>query len=180
MNQTKVAVKIAVSAFAFAALLTPGMARAQQDEPYYHIGRRQPPPPPPPQASGYQKTRSPLPPQYPPCEYRPCGGDIPHPRPFPPKPLEDRGMQRALKETIEALSSGASGETTSMSASKTFDALGKFLKIGIRGNNGRRGFITPVDGDCINYCRKENPKGNQCSETCTYDKDGKNCHTTCS
>ena len=32
MNQTKVAVKIAVSAFAFAALLTSGMAHAQQDK----------------------------------------------------------------------------------------------------------------------------------------------------
>ena len=180
MNQTKVAVKIAVSAFAFAALLTPGMARAQQDEPYYHIGRRQPPPPPPPQASGYQKTRSPLPPQYPPCEYRPCGGDIPHPRPFPPKPLEDRGMQRALKETIEALSSGASGETTSMSASKTFDALGKFLNAN-RDNktHAKISLIRPVD--CMKYCDRQSTNTVQCSQSCYRTANGgKTCHTTCS
>lgn len=178
MNQTKVAVKIAVSAFAFAALLTSGMAHAQQDEPYHHIGRR--PPPPPPQASGYHKTCSPLPPQYPPCEYGgPCG-DIHPPRPFPdipPKPLEDRGMQRALKETIEALSSGASGETTSMSASKTFDALGKFLKSGIGGKNGRKGFITPVD--CLDYCNKNSSNTTSCSQSCTKTDTGKSCQTTC-
>ena len=179
MNQTKVAVKIAVSAFAFAALLTSGMAHAQQDEPYHHIGRR---PPPPPQASGYRKTCSPLPPM-PLCEYgEPCGDVHPH-RPFPdipPRPIEDRGLQKALKQTLQALDSGASGETTSESASKTFDALGKFLNAN-RDNktHAKISLIRPVD--CMKYCDRQSTNTVQCSQSCYRTANGgKTCHTTCS
>ncbi len=175
MNQPK---KIAVSVFAFAALLISSMARAQQDEPYHQIGRHPHRTPPPIHASGYHKAclPTPLPPLCP--DGTPDCGDPPQPHPYQPGPIEERGMQKALSETMQALGSGASGEATSESASKTFDALGAFLKSGIRGKNGRKGFITHVD--CTDYCQKQDTNTTSCTQSCTITNNGKSCQTTCS